>query len=82
MRNLMQKIIDGAEEFGLPEAEVVQVQELLDSNECGLSLDILVSQLCEWDIKISAAYFQMIEQAAEKMNLPQAMPDCLRRLIK
>jgi hypothetical protein len=57
-------------------------EEYLMYNEWGLSLDTIVSQLYEFDIKISTELFNKIKGIAERMKIPESDFSFLKKLIK
>lgn len=66
----------------LSDGEVNNIIDLAKHNEWGVALDILCTQIIEYNLKISPNSFQKIEQMAKEMGLDEIDIDNLENLIK
>lgn len=75
-------LIDEAKVFGLPEREVANALSMLEHAEYECAFDIIVQQLYEFGISISAEYFQRLDVIAKRLNLPEQNYSFVKKLIK
>jgi hypothetical protein len=81
MRETLQLIIARAQQFGLSDFDIQNLNELLDNWEFGLCLDTLACQLYENEIKIDEPWYRLFENAASKMKILEKNYVFLKELI-
>ncbi len=58
-----------AMEDKLPGQDIEKITEMLENNEFGLALDILCTQIYEYDIKVDEQFYEDVKKVAEMMNI-------------
>ena len=64
-------LTDQAKSFGLSERDATNALSMLECAEYECAFDIIVQQLYECDIIISAEYLHHLDAVAKRMNLPE-----------
>jgi hypothetical protein len=75
-------IIDQARLFGLPERDVSNALDMLEYAEYECAFDIIVQQLYEYDVSISAEYFRLLDIVAKRMRLAERSYFFVKELIR
>ena len=75
-------LIETAGEFGLEQRDIINSKELLENREYGLALDIVVTQLYEYDIEINLQLYLLVAKIAEQMNITEDKYSFLNKLIR
>ena len=75
-------LIDQAKAFGLPEWDVENALSILVHAESECAFDVIIQQLYENDVNISAEYFQHLDVIAKRLNLPEQSYSFVKELIK
>ena len=70
METRITQFINQAKEFGLDPRDAQIANEYLLHREYGIAFDHVVNQLYEYDLKISAHFFEFMLDIAKKMELP------------
>ncbi|MBN69943.1 MAG: hypothetical protein CME32_11785 [Gimesia sp.] len=81
--DIVQGIYSILEEIGdsLPSENVIDTKELLEHNEWGEALDLLCTQLYEYDVEISSSTYEKIEWLGEKMEMEPKVWTILKDLV-
>ena len=82
LRKILLKLIDQAQGFGLPETDINNAKEFIKEGEYDCCLDILVQQSYEYSIAINEQFYELVNEAANKMKLPESGYVFLRELVK
>ncbi|MEZ4819501.1 MAG: MafI family immunity protein [Bdellovibrionota bacterium] len=64
-------LIDIARNIGLSEEDANNAVEYLKHSEYGLALDLLLTQIYEYELPIDAFFYASVEMVAKAMNLPE-----------
>lgn len=64
----------------LPSITVGLVAELIDANECGVALEIIIEMLVESGALIDTAELRIVERLADEMGLQEITAEQLRPL--
>lgn len=67
---LTQTLLTGAAALGLPLRDVTNAAEMFEQGEWHLGFDIIVQQLYEYEVEITAEFYQLIEQTAACLRIP------------
>lgn len=81
MKEVLQKIVDKAGSFGLPNADITYAQVFLKNHEFGLCLETIVTQIYEYEIKIDEEFYQLVTKAAQKLKMPISNVDYIKTLL-
>ena len=65
------ELVAKAKVLGLPDRDVVNINDMLRYAEYGEALCILATQLYEHTIFLDADYYQLLQSVAEKLKLPE-----------
>nr|WP_262895994.1 MafI family immunity protein [Hymenobacter rubidus] len=75
-------VLAGAATLGLPQRDIQNAQEMLDYDEYQLGFDIIVVQLHEFEIEITEQYFLLLEQVANRLQIPATKYVFVKELIR
>lgn len=67
---LTQTLLTGAAALGLPQRDVTNAAEMFEQAEWALGFDIIVQQLYEFEVEITAEFFQLTEKTAACLRIP------------
>lgn len=62
IKSLLVQFIKQAQNFGLHDQDALNALDLLEHYEFGLCLDLVITQLYEYDIKINECFYKMISE--------------------
>jgi hypothetical protein len=79
--NRIKLLINKSRELGLSEKDINNSQELFENREYGLSFDLIVTQIYEYDLSIDEDFYLLVEQIAEDMEIPEEQYVFLKELI-
>ncbi|WP_460677757.1 MafI family immunity protein, partial [Hymenobacter coalescens] len=68
---LTRALLAEATKLGLPQLDVEHATEMLEYAEYGLCFDIIAQQLYEFDVQTTEEFFQLTEQTATCLGIPQ-----------
>lgn len=68
--------------FTLPPQNVADANDLLDHREWGEALDLICTQLFEYDVKVTSGVYYRIKSVGEIMKMPQATWEILKELVR
>ncbi len=71
MTTLITSIINQAENLGLPNQNIIDAKELVEHNENGIALELIITQIYEYEIKINKSFYEDIESLAKKFKIKQ-----------
>jgi hypothetical protein len=77
----LKELIEDAVAFGLRNEDIKSCKEYLKYTEYDLCFDTLATQLYEYDIKISAEFFEKAQMVANGLNLNSSEYDYLKQII-
>lgn len=80
-KDILLVLIQRAAEFGLSEQDSNNAIEYLNYNEYGICLELIVTQLYEFDVQISREFYFEIDAAAKRLQLPEESYTFLQELI-
>lgn len=75
-------MLEQSRALGLPEVDLNTATEFLKNHEYGLCLDTVLTQLFEHGIAIDAAFYHLVVEITEKMDLKEADYVFMRGCIK
>lgn len=78
----IRQMIQHAESFGLPGRDVKNALEMLEANEWGLSFDIVIVQLYEYEIAVTEEFIRLAEEIMEEIAIDRDAYPFLYQLPK
>ncbi|NDV60167.1 MafI family immunity protein [Bacteroides sp. 519] len=81
-KKLFELLFKEADKLGLPQKDLDGAKELFEYNEQGLALDIIVTQLFEYQIPINQDFFNLVNEIAIKMEWSPDLYLYIKELIK
>ena len=76
------QLLAAAMALGLPAHDAANAQEYLKYAEWGLALEIIVEQLFEYAIPVTADFYEQVEACAESMEIAPDTYSFLLLLVK
>ncbi|WP_291724751.1 MafI family immunity protein [Bernardetia sp.] len=80
--NEIRKIINQAAYLGLPTQNIIDAKELVEYNESGIALELIITQVYEYEKRISKTLYEDIERLAKKIEMKEVDYSFLKELIK
>ncbi|WP_338767738.1 MafI family immunity protein [Bernardetia sp. ABR2-2B] len=81
MKNLINSIINQAANLGLSNQNIIDAKELVEYNERGIALELIITQIYEYEIKINKLFYKDIERLAKKFKMEEEHYSFLVELI-
>lgn len=79
---MVQQLLTEAGRLGLPAQDASNAQEMLEQAECRLAFDIIVVQLFEYAIPLTADFYEQVEVCAESIGMAPETYSILLLLVK
>ncbi|WP_338790623.1 MafI family immunity protein [Bernardetia sp. MNP-M8] len=71
MKTLITSIISQAANLELPNQNIIDAKELVEYNESGIALEVIITQIYEYEIKINKSLYEDIEKLAKKFKMEE-----------
>ena len=81
MKTLISSIINQSESLGLPDQNIMDAKELIKHNESGIALELILTQIYEYEIKINKSFYKDIERLTKKFKMKEENYSFLVELI-
>jgi len=75
-------LINLAKEAGLNEQDIHHAEEFIKYDEFGLSFDMLITQMYEYDVAINSRMYELIVSIGSQLKLSSDEYDCMKTLIR
>lgn len=82
LKYLLKVLLNCASALGLKDKDVNNARDLLDHEEFELCLDMVITQMYEYDIEINADFYKLIDEIGFKMNIPEEKYSFMKELIR
>ncbi|AFM05978.1 hypothetical protein Fleli_3663 [Bernardetia litoralis DSM 6794] len=80
-KNLINSIINQAANLGLSNQNIIEVKEFVEYNESGIALELIITQIYEYEIKINKSFYEDVERLAKKFKMEEDNYSFLIELI-
>ena len=82
IKTLIDSIIHQASELNLPKENITDAKKLVAYNESGVALELIITQIYEYEIKISKSFYTNIESVAKTLQMGEERYSFLMKLIE
>jgi hypothetical protein len=65
------RFIHLAQDFGLPQIDVRNAEEMMEANECGEAFDTVVAQMYEYDIPATDEFLRLAKEIMADMQIDE-----------
>lgn len=80
-KHALSQLIEQAKSFGLPDQDVKNSNEMLKYHEYELCVDLLLTQLYEYDIMISQQFYDLFLKISYKIKIDPEKYNFIKEII-